>query len=75
MAKRARVWKTEGELRAELERDVERYPTDSAAAKALGVSRSHLCRVLSGQKPITERIAHSLGYEQQRCFVRYEHRN
>lgn len=66
--------KTEDELLYELECAVEKYPSDSAAAKAFGVSRGHLSRVLSRQKPLTAKLAHCLGYEQQYRYVRYEHR-
>lgn len=54
--------------------EVERYQSDSAAASALGVSRSHLSRVLSGQKPITDRLAEALGYKKDPMFVPYEYR-
>lgn len=67
--------KTEDDVLAELLRAVDRYPSDAAAALAFGVSRSHLSRVLRAQKPITAKIAHALGYEQQRRFVRYEQRD
>ena len=66
--------KTEDDLRYELERAVDRYPSDAQAAKAFGVSRGHLSRVLRGVKPITAKIALGLGYEEQRGYVRYEHR-
>lgn len=66
--------KREDELLAELEREVEKYPSDSLAAKAFGVSRGHMSRVLRRQKPITAKIALGLGYERQVCFVRYEQR-
>jgi plasmid maintenance system antidote protein VapI len=48
--------------------------SDAAAAKWLGVSRSHLSRVLSRQKPIADRLALALGYERQDLFVPYEER-
>jgi plasmid maintenance system antidote protein VapI len=67
--------KTDGDLLLELEKAVERYTSDAQAARSFGVSRSHLSRVLSGQKPITAKIAHGLGYEQQKRYVRYEHRD
>lgn len=63
------------ELRAVLEHEVERYHSDSAAAKAFGVSRSHLSRVLRGVKPIDGAIAHALGYERQDCYVPYEEKS
>jgi plasmid maintenance system antidote protein VapI len=63
-------WRTEDELMLELEREVEKFDTDSAAAAWLGVTRGHLSRVLSGEKPITAKIARALGYEPMRCFVR-----
>lgn len=66
--------KSEAQLLAELIRQAERYPSDSAFAKAFGVSRGHMSRVLRGLKPITAKIALGLGYEEQRGFVRYEHR-
>lgn len=69
-----RLLKRDDDLLHELERAVDRYPSDAAAARAFGISRSHLSRVLSRQKPMTAKIAHGLGYEQQRCYVRYEHR-
>ncbi len=59
---------------SELERAVNRYPSDAAAARAFGVSRGHLSRVLRGLKPMTAKIAHGLGYEQQHWYVRYEER-
>jgi hypothetical protein len=62
------------DLRLELEREVDRYPSDAAAAKAFGVSRSHFSRVLRGEKAMSKAIAHGLGYELQTHFVRYEHR-
>jgi hypothetical protein len=62
------------QMLAVLKREVERYDSDAAAAKAFGLSRSHLSRVLRGLKPITARIAHAMGYEQQSLFVPYEHR-
>ena len=66
--------KTEADLLFELEKAVERYESDAAAARSFGVTRGHLSRVLRGEKPITAKIALGLGYEQQRGFVRYEHR-
>jgi plasmid maintenance system antidote protein VapI len=66
--------KTEDDLRYELVRQAERYDSDAALARAFGVSRSHMSRVLSGQKPITAKIALGLGYERQVRFIRYEHR-
>ena len=67
--------KTEDDLLFELERAVDRYESDAAAAKAFGVSRGHLSRVLSRQKPITQKIALGLGYERQYRFVRLEYRD
>jgi len=66
--------RTESDLKHELERAVDRYESDAAAARAFGVTRGHLSRVLRGEKPITQKIAHCLGYERQWRFVRYEHR-
>lgn len=62
----------EYEFLAVLQREVDRYVSDAAAAKALGVSRGHLSRVLREQKPITARLASALGYEMQALFVPYE---
>lgn len=67
--------KTDDDLLFELERAVEKYPSDRAAAKAFGVTRGHLSRVLSRQKPMTANLAHCLGYERQNRYVRYEHRD
>lgn len=64
----------EHELLLVLHSAVRRYPSDSAAAKAFGVTRSHLSRVLRAQKPITARLAHAIGYERQALFVPYEER-
>lgn len=66
--------KDESDLLHELERAVDKYDSDAKAAEAFGVSRSHLSRVLSRQKPITAKIALGLGYEQVRGFIRYEER-
>lgn len=62
------------ELLNVLKNEVDRYESDAAAARHLGVTRSHLSRVLRQQKPITKRLAHALGYEQQALFVPYEYR-
>lgn len=62
------------DLRAELEREADRYASDAAAARAFGVSRSHFSRVLRGQKAMSKAIAHGLGYELQAHYVRYESR-
>ena len=70
-----RCLKTEDDLLYELERAVDKYPTDSAAARAFGVSRGHLSRVLSRQKRLTAKVAHRLGYAQEYCYVRYEQRD
>lgn len=67
--------KRESDLLQELIRNVDRYPSDAAAAKAFGVTRGYLSRVLRGLQPITAKIARGLGYERQICFVRYEHRS
>jgi plasmid maintenance system antidote protein VapI len=67
--------KTEADLLGELLSEADRYPSDAALAKAFGVTRSHMSRVLRGLKPITSKIALGLGYEEQRGFVRYEHRS
>jgi DNA-binding phage protein len=57
-----------------LQNEVDRYRNDAAAAKALGVSRGHLSRVLRDLKPVTARIAHALGYQIEPLFVPYEER-
>lgn len=62
------------QIRLQLCNAVDRYPSDSAAAKAFGVSRGHLSRVLRGLKPVSGVIAHALGYERQDCYVPYEER-
>lgn len=62
------------QMRLRLRNVVDRYPSDSAAAQALGVSRGHLSRVLRGLKPIDGLIALALGYERQDCYVPYEDR-
>jgi hypothetical protein len=66
--------RTEAELLYELKTVVDQYPTDAAAAKAFGISRGHLSRVLRGLKPITANLASCLGYEEQKRYVRYEER-
>jgi hypothetical protein len=70
----SRQVKTADWLRHELERVCDRYQSDAEAARAFGVTRGHLSRVLRGIKPITARIALGLGYEEQKRYVRYEHR-
>jgi transcriptional regulator with XRE-family HTH domain len=60
------------EFMAVLQREVDRYRSDAAAAKALGVSRSHLSRVLRDQKPVTDRLAERLGYKLEALFVPYD---
>jgi plasmid maintenance system antidote protein VapI len=67
--------RSESHVLRELHIAVERYPSDSKAAEAFGVTRGHLSRVLRGEKPITAKIARGLGYEQQRWYVRYEQRD
>lgn len=67
--------RTADDLRLELEAEADRYPSDAKAARAFGVTRSHFSRVLRGQKRMSEKIAHALGYELQVHFVRYEHRD
>ena len=62
------------QMRLVLRNEVDRYHSDSAAAKAFGVSRGHLSRVLRGVKPIDGAIALALGYERQDCYVPYESR-
>ena len=62
------------QMRLRLHNEVDRYPSDSAAARAFGVSRGHLSRVLRGLKPINGAIAHALGYEREDCYVPYEER-
>jgi hypothetical protein len=64
----------EEDLLTELRDAVDVYPSDAVAARAFGVTRGHLSRVLRGLKPITAKIALGLGYEEQRCYVRYEER-
>ena len=64
----------ESEILLVLRGAVDRYESDAQAAKALGVSRGHLSRVLRQHKPVTARLAHALGYEMQALFVPYEHR-
>lgn len=60
------------QIRLRLRNEVDRYESDNAAAKAFGVSRGHLSRVLRGLKPVDGAIAHALGYERQDCYVPYE---
>ena len=60
------------QIRLQLRNVVDRYESDNAAAKAFGVSRSHLSRVLRGLKPVDGAIAHALGYERQDCYIPYE---
>lgn len=62
------------QMRLRLRTEVDRYPSDMAAAEAFGVSRGHLSRVLRGIKPVDGAIAHALGYERQDCYVPYEDR-
>lgn len=66
------VVKTEADLLAELQREAERYGSNLALAKAFDVTPGHMSRVVRGLKPITEKIAHGLGYalEIQRRYVR-----
>lgn len=66
--------KHDSDLRLELEKEADRYPSDAAAARAFGVSRSHFSRVLRGEKAMSKAIAHALGYELQAHYVPYEHR-
>jgi plasmid maintenance system antidote protein VapI len=61
-------------MRTVIRAECDRFPSDSTAAKRLGISRSHLSRVLSGGKPVTARVALALGYELQTWFVPYEER-
>lgn len=74
MSRRALKALCESDLLLVLRGDVERYASDAEAAASYGISRSHLSRVLSGEKPITARLAHALGYERQSLFVPYEYR-
>lgn len=62
------------QMQLRLRAAVDRYPSDSAAAQAFGVTRGHLSRVLRGLKPVDGAIAHALGYERQDCYVPYEYR-
>lgn len=62
------------EMRRVLVEMVDQHATDAAAARSMGVSRSHLSRVLRGEKPVDGAIAHALGYERHDCYVPYEHR-
>ena len=64
--------KTAGDLRRELNVEAARYSSDAQAARAFGVSRSHFSRVLRGEKAMSAKIAHGLGYELQTHFVRYD---
>ena len=52
----------EDELPKILELYVDDFPSVAAAARALGVSRGHLSRVLNGKKPITPNLIEALGY-------------
>lgn len=63
---------TSHQARRRLREAVDCYESDSAAAKAFGVSRSHLSRVLRGIKPVDGKIARAIGYERQDCYVRAE---
>jgi plasmid maintenance system antidote protein VapI len=67
--------KTADDVLYELQRLADTYESDAALARAFGVSRAHMSRVLRGLKPITAAIAHGLGYEEQPRYVRYEHRD
>lgn len=75
MARKALKVLMADEMRLRLINDVDGYPSDSAAAKAFGVTRGHLSRVLRGLKPVDGAIAHALGYERQDCYVPYEERD
>lgn len=66
--------KTADQLVRELLRVVDRHESDAAAARALGISRSHLSRLLSGEKPMTAKIAHCLGYAEEKRYIPYEYR-
>lgn len=68
-------FKTETDLLIELRTASYKYPSDALFAKSFGVSRGHMSRVLRGLKPITAKIALGLGYEEQKCYVRYEYRD
>ena len=52
-----------GELRAQVDSD-----TQKTVAARLGVHQSTICRLHSGEKPLGEEIARSMGYVRQ---VRY----
>lgn len=64
--------KCASEVLGEIRRHVRLFKSDATAAKALGISRSHLSRLLSGDKPLTARVAAALGYDE---VVRYRRRS
>jgi plasmid maintenance system antidote protein VapI len=60
----------ERDVMMEFRREVESFSSDAKAAKAMGISRSHLSRVLSGAKPLTAKLAAFIGYEQETWYRR-----
>jgi len=51
---------------------VENKKSHSEAAKALKISDAYLSRLLSGERPITERIAQKFGYTKRVSYVKAE---
>ncbi len=60
---------SETEIRAKLAQVVQEHGSQMAASKALGVSQTHVCNVVSQQRPIGTKILQGLGF---RKVVMYE---
>jgi hypothetical protein len=59
---------TETDVLARLESFVQGYPTQKAAAHALGVSQSYLSDLRGGRRPLTDTVLGRLGVRRE---VRY----
>lgn len=57
------------QLDALIRETVERYGSQKAAAKAIGVSQAYMCDVMSGRREPAEKLLTALGY---RRVILYE---
>lgn len=60
---------TADEVRRKLQALVEMYPTASAAAADIGVTRGHLSRVLRGEKKLDGKVLKWAGFDHAQVYI------
>ena len=66
-------FQTDDDLRVQLARLIEGFPSMRACAESLGIDYSYLTRVMSGSRPVGATLAHVLGYTPRQVYEYTRH--